>query len=739
MLFFMNPPSLIIPIRCVFTSLDGSGSPCPGTSGNRTVLCINGRETADYHVRHRLCMTCGGLWEEMQSKEDASSTTARPVKAPKTIAKAESKLRGEQGPSLRPFAGGQTTESLTTLTMAVADAPNKRGTRRPKNQPRSNAADAPNAFDAAVAPDAPDAPDAPEATDAPPAPKKRKRSKRTKSTAAASSSSVALPSNPRTSLVVAAPPPTGPILFTDSSRVREIASVYMHLVDTEGIELKPMHRKNLEHPPKAACILAVMSSADDAGAPTAILMYEPGRSNSISILHSRDRRKGHAHQLVSAFIRDLPNGSRATVESPACTGLATAKIFLKHNFTCDDNIFRCHLAEESAYIGNNSVTLIFTYTATDKHAAEFKEFARRLALAKPEFMYLAEAVDTTEAVDAIAPAMPNVNAPRLRRSGFLYPDTTEAPPRPPSPPPVVLQARAVSEYELMNQVCVAAGGRAFPERTLSEEEAIRSNFKYGDSAFSVCVDGEVDDARRLAEERMPMAGTLASHESYQKLRETLREAFGYECSGYEAFASTRAGLPPQLALACKTPVWCENQTKDVRVVTLCPPIFPRANPGTIESDYFRREGQLNNLELFGYMVQMFMLAFDAVRTFNRREERDDLVLTIPQGNHEYPQEYGTVQQYRKCILFPAIHAARARFPDIQIEMHRLPAIPNCFFGDEPYDSDDRVFVNFGSPHTMIGRSTVDRTDGQWGQASAIALLCWPRSNIKMVHVTGTSI
>jgi hypothetical protein len=53
----------------------------------------------------------------------------------------------------------------------------------------------------------------------------------------------------------------------------------------------------------------------------------------------------------------VPEGGSLIVDSPACTARSAVAMLLSADFMCDQELLRCTLAEDSAYVGRNSVRL----------------------------------------------------------------------------------------------------------------------------------------------------------------------------------------------------------------------------------------------------------------------------------------------------------------------------------------------------------------------------------------------
>ena len=81
----------------------------------------------------------------------------------------------------------------------------------------------------------------------------------------------------------------------------------------------------------------------------------------------------------------VKRGGSLTVDSPACTARSAVAVLLGADFMGDQELLRCTLALDSAYIGANSVRLTFVWEKTRSAADESARaaFLSRVSVAHP--------------------------------------------------------------------------------------------------------------------------------------------------------------------------------------------------------------------------------------------------------------------------------------------------------------------------------------------------------------------
>lgn len=260
--------------------------------------------------------------------------------------------------------------------------------------------------------------------------------------------------------------------------------------------------------------------------------------------------------------------------------------------------------------------------------------------------------------------------------------------------------------------------------------------EYGRHSVVLYTGGSLQDARRLATEREPV--NIAMERSYSM--EKLQKHFGYSAGAYGPLSENGTRLPPQIAVACVTPVRYKSQQREVAVVNLIGMAFD--NPDQPDYKLLIKNGQLDKERLFQFMVNAYKMAFKAATLMNR-----STLCCSPIGDEAFRPKrfYSTRQKFVDQVVKPAVKKAGESFPNIKMMWAQYPDfnVPSAFFGLPPSTTkkwtehlDDRLFVNAWDCWSMLGNgnSADNSADGFWGRSSAIALLGWPTSNPYIQYV-----
>lgn len=272
-----------------------------------------------------------------------------------------------------------------------------------------------------------------------------------------------------------------------------------------------------------------------------------------------------------------------------------------------------------------------------------------------------------------------------------------------------------------------------PEWVLEESAQILRDF--GKFSFVLYTNGSREEAVRLATEREPV--NIQMQRWYDE--KALEQEFGYARGAYGDLSQKGTKLPPQIAVACVTPVRYEQETRNVAVVNLVGMAFDHVE----QPDYKvlitnQPNGELDKQRLFDLMVKTYKMAFTAAKIMRR-----GTLCCSPIGDMAFrPQQYYETQDsFLDKVIRPAVGKAKQSFPEIKMMWAQYPDfnVPSAFFeGDWAEDLDNRLFVNAWDCWSMLGNGNGadDSVDGFWGRSSAIALLGWPTSNphIKFVQL-----
>jgi hypothetical protein len=235
----------------------------------------------------------------------------------------------------------------------------------------------------------------------------------------------------------------------------------------------------------------------------------------------------------------------------------------------------------------------------------------------------------------------------------------------------------------------------------------------------------------LAEQREPV--NIAMQRMYDQ--ERLQVVFGYMRAPYDRLSGNGAKLPPQIAVACVTPIRHGGQEREVAVVNIIGMAFDsRSQP---DYRYFHRDGSLDRAGLYRAMVQAYLLAFQAVRELPGR----DTLCASPVGNVAFRPEEMTQLEFEEGYVWKAVSEAHTMFPDIKVLRAVYPdfQVPQSFFDPNSTWSKDmhkRVYVNAWDCWSALGNGNAldSSSDGWWGRSSAISLLGWPLFNTSMRYV-----
>ena len=364
---------------------------------------------------------------------------------------------------------------------------------------------------------------------------------------------------------------------------------------------------------------------------------------------------------------------------------------------------------------------------------------------------------------------------------------TSAPP--PAPPP----ALPTQASQIINQAQTIPACIAYKKMLDCYRDAYRPPFwtlakcvdllsMYGSSAVALYPAGaDLETIKRLVSMREPtnIANPTPNQSAKQYDAQALREAFGYWEGLYRELSQDGTVLPPQVAVACTTPIVAdpgkvrmsseEGPHKVVNVVSIIGLAFDSA----LQPDrtYFTdADGNLRRERLHKAMTQAYLLAFEATAAMKK-----SILVPAPIGDmafrpqKEYPDYDVTAQErFIDDFVKPAIANAHEKFstmyervlPKIDVEplaRFKMPlkqsstgemakttfTVPECFFMPDggiynlsQSELSKRVFVNAWDCWSMLGNGNFsDRSaDGYWGRSTAIALLGWPTSNPRLRYV-----
>lgn len=301
-----------------------------------------------------------------------------------------------------------------------------------------------------------------------------------------------------------------------------------------------------------------------------------------------------------------------------------------------------------------------------------------------------------------------------------------------SPPNIMSDSDAIANYAKIWNVYYPAFRP--PQWVLKNCKSLLQD--YGNQSIVLYTGGSLQDVRRLATEREPV--NIAMERSYYK--ERLYDYFGYKTGAYDELSKNGTVQPPQIAVACVTPVHYNDEVREVAVVNLIGMAFD--NPQQPDYKLLIKNGQLDKVRLFQIMVNAYKMAFKAATLMKRSTLCCSPIGDVAFRPHEF---YSTPKIFVDQVVKPAVKEAGESFPQVKMIWAQYPDfnVPSAFFGKLPSkttmwtkDLEDRVFVNAWDCWTMLGNGNEldGSSDGFWGRSSAISLLGWPKSNPYIKYV-----
>lgn len=251
--------------------------------------------------------------------------------------------------------------------------------------------------------------------------------------------------------------------------------------------------------------------------------------------------------------------------------------------------------------------------------------------------------------------------------------------------------------------------------------------------------GEPQDAVvRLATQRVP--ANIEGHDLFYPDR--MQRTFGWSRPYYDEFYEATGRLPPNIATACKTPLWTNDDPIPVLVNVVN--LVGVALDSPLQTDYkFLATKVATNAQRFHIIKErlqqqwMFMLA--AAQVFNASEIYVKKVgggvfsnflqdLCGESYSELYEQSIAPAREAAKRLgirlLEPKFMHSQLLVPD------EIPALA------KKGDASKLLFVNAWDPVSLVGNGNCDdrSLDGAFGCYSAMGVLCWPVTNPHMMEV-----
>lgn len=245
----------------------------------------------------------------------------------------------------------------------------------------------------------------------------------------------------------------------------------------------------------------------------------------------------------------------------------------------------------------------------------------------------------------------------------------------------------------------------------------------------------LNDVTRMVTEREPVNISMFRH-YYEK---KLEKYFGYSSGYYERFSSRCKfhHLAPNIAVYARTPLFSFSDesyevSKIVNVINLVGYAFDsRDQP---DNKHFKI-CKLTGHDLVQKYTDMWKYAFICAKNLKLKRIH---MSAVGGGAFAPPHMRGT--KFIDHVLRPSVlNAQKAIDPSDTIELvwKFFPdfVVPTSLYKMEQEYLDETLFVNGWDPFSMVGNGNRnDRSlDGAWGMSTALAVLCWPKSNSKIQY------
>lgn len=249
--------------------------------------------------------------------------------------------------------------------------------------------------------------------------------------------------------------------------------------------------------------------------------------------------------------------------------------------------------------------------------------------------------------------------------------------------------------------------------------------RHARSAVAYYGSGEdLDAVKLLATQREP--ANVGMHRCYDgDLLETL---FGHRKGAYAA--SNKDKLLPNVAIYCLTPMRsAEGEQVDAHVINVIGYAFD--SPEQPDYQYFfpLKSRPEKWEELVERMKQVWRYAFECAR---RKGLRRVYLPDVGGGNFS-----GGLQGLEKHASTSYAALKEASLPPVRaeyegvVEDFPLPRIPDFAFSAEGRELlGESLLVNAWDPWSMVGNANLsdNSLDGFFGRCTAMAVLCWPKTN-----------
>eukprot|EP00440_Ansanella_granifera_P002523 gb/GFBE01002743.1/.p1 GENE.gb/GFBE01002743.1/~~gb/GFBE01002743.1/.p1 ORF type:complete len:334 (+),score=57.50 gb/GFBE01002743.1/:1-1002(+) len=232
------------------------------------------------------------------------------------------------------------------------------------------------------------------------------------------------------------------------------------------------------------------------------------------------------------------------------------------------------------------------------------------------------------------------------------------------------------------------------------------------------------EVKKLATQREP--ANIAMNRCYDE--DGLEELFGYRRGAYAEGGEDR--LLPNIAVYCLTPMRsARGEQVNVHVINVVGYAFDSDEQPDYRYFFPLHSQPAKWEELVQCMQQMWRYVFECARRKGLRR-----VFLADVGGGAFSGGKMGLERYARTSY---VALKEASLPPVQqeyesdIEVHTLPRVPDFCFSEEGRPLlEDSLLVNAWDPWSMVGNGNKadNSLDGFFGRCTAMAVLCWPKTN-----------
>jgi len=233
----------------------------------------------------------------------------------------------------------------------------------------------------------------------------------------------------------------------------------------------------------------------------------------------------------------------------------------------------------------------------------------------------------------------------------------------------------------------------------------------------------LEEVKAIAAQREPCNIMMRRPYSLDRLERLL----GHRTGGYSM--STKEKLQPNIAIFCRTPIRSnpgpQAQIETVNVINVIGYAFDAPNQPDWQYFLPLAEGDAKWKELVARFSQMWRFIFECAerRGYKRIYLADVGGGAFSEGLNKHGPGY---LKLKDASLNPIKEEYKDRFL-----VEQLPRIPDfAFQSDNKAILEESLLVNAWDPWSMVGNGNFkdNSLDGFFGRCTAMAVLCWPKTN-----------